>query len=32
VKEIDALVDRYRASDARPLDQFGLGRGLEVGS
>lgn len=29
VKAIDALVDRYRASDARPLDQFGLGRGLE---
>jgi aryl-alcohol dehydrogenase-like predicted oxidoreductase len=32
VEEIDALVDRYRASDARPLDQFGLGRGLSVGT
>jgi aryl-alcohol dehydrogenase-like predicted oxidoreductase len=32
VKEIDTLVDRYRASDARPLDQFGIGRGLEVGT
>jgi aryl-alcohol dehydrogenase-like predicted oxidoreductase len=29
VKEIGVLVDRYRASGARPLDQFGIGRGLD---
>lgn len=32
VKEIGVLVDRYQASGARPLDQFGVGRGMEIGS
>jgi aryl-alcohol dehydrogenase-like predicted oxidoreductase len=28
VKEISVLVDRYQTSGVRPLDQFGLGKGL----
>jgi aryl-alcohol dehydrogenase-like predicted oxidoreductase len=30
VREIDALVDRYRASGVRPHDPFDLGRGLDI--
>ena len=32
LREIDALVERYRASGVRPHDPFDLGRGLEIGS